>query len=1413
MDNNYTIKVSNTNPFVDYNEKDLNLIPSFNNVSEFRPEFDFVEFSIYNEQGVLQFINPNFTNYAILSGFNSNTGVASTISVDPGVDLEQEGFDQGVYNVVYNFLRNKVNSSQENPYFIQEISSDRTELRLASNTLSNSEIETAVNSFISELNGSPFFEDFYLNFGDNNLSVGVNIALDDETDPDQFTILIKLYESLSPQFDLKDVCWIALQTAEAISFEVEFSPKVVAPPKPIFIKGPNLDLKIKDEANNSITFQTLDSLTSTILTSSKNELETILNNKGITIDVDYEDFNDYVYFSSAKNRLENFYYKFKQISDFQEEINIIKADITGSTSESVAVGSSLGILESKITNIVKNFDGYDRFLYYSSGSDYTWPKTTTEAPYTLATTGSNLVSNWYGKAVTEIQTPEGILGSASLYDESNPDRLVNTLPAFVKDDPTNSPFFLFVDMVGQHFDVFWTYTKAIEDRFGADNRLNKGISKDLVADAIRSMGVNLYQNNFSSDDLYSALVGINASGSLLPPTGSEIIENYVTASSDITKLDDVNKETYKRIFHNLPFLLKTKGTVTGLRALINTYGIPDTILRISEFGGKDIDNTNDWDYYQNKFSYAAYNSSSSTTSLISSSFQLNTDWNSDDDVPNTIMFRFKPEVDFTGPQTQSIVAKIGTSNSHYILFDYEGSGTSTSNYSGAIPSASNQFVSLSFNYGTGTEIAAVNAPFYDGNWWGVQLTRTGSTNEYVLRVANNIYDGNDGFKIGYTASDSGVSTGTNDGHYINADKLFLPSDGTVVSNYRGITGSFQELRYYNTVLGETQFHDYVMNPYSIEGSTFTSSADNLVFRAPLGSDLKLNTGSVGSIHPKTTGSYITSSFASDINTYFIGSDIVFPSYTQFIYYDQPAVGIKNRISEKIRVDDLVTPSGDTLSQYRTIQQRYAQSESYTRDINYLEVAFSPQDEINDDINSSFGYFNIGEYIGDPLLMSQSVNSYADLDNLRDTYFEKYYKAYDWRDYVRLIKYFDNSLFKMIRDFTPAKTSVSTGVVIKQHLLERNRQRPPVVSFEDIIYTGSTSISGSKIGTLSGGPGGVFNYLNVSGSAITASVSPQITQSWSYGVSGPSGTFILTQSSQEEYYNGEFSGSSQVATNGELNESNPYKKPVKDVNSYNIKMFRGDGTDNRGQNLINNKVGSNVSLTKSDFKSQWSSLPAIPRYYLADIPAGWLYDRTGSCSATQFAELAAENSGALEGNDASLGLTSYIAYARYSGSEAGVKYYIVSSSLRAGDIDTILVATQNNIVYNDDNYYSWFAKLKHSNIISIKPIDNPESWNNNFVYFSSSFYDYDSQGTSSSGDEYNLGTVVLGSGSIYPGGVSGLGTGASLNSKFGQGNLVQFIRDEAQIVDTHLLFRDFIHPHSIPPEGDAYLFYDTGSNLI
>ena len=101
-----------------------------------------------------------------------------------------------------------------------------------------------------------------------------------------------------------------------------------------------------------------------------------------------------------------------------------------------------------------------------------------------------------------------------------------------------------------------------------------------------------------------------------------------------------------------------------------------------------------------------------------------------------------------------------------------------------------------------------------------------------------------------------------------------------------------------------------MNPYSIEGNSLNNGPNELAFRASLGGELY--TGSV-SIHPKVTGSWTpTSSFVSDSNFYFDSTPTFIPN-TEYFFYDQPIAGIKNAISDKIRIESNTLPTGSVLS--------------------------------------------------------------------------------------------------------------------------------------------------------------------------------------------------------------------------------------------------------------------------------------------------------------------------------------------------------------------------------------------------------------------------------------------------------------------------------------------------------------------
>ena len=1124
-----------------YNAQDVNLIPSFEIDTTLTSE-SYIEFFIYDNNKNLLIPNYNFTDYTVLNNGQSagSNNSLSQIDINPEKALVDYGFTQGEYTTYFNFLNKKIGTQLQQLY-ISEISPDRTEIRLDSTILTAFDIASSTLDFITERANTPYFLDFYLNFGENNLAIANNIQLDNQ-DPNNPTVLVKLYEPLPEGFEVNSTLWIVTAVEEPIAYKVIFEDVPITFIDSQGIKGPNFNIDLKDQVNNSTQELSYLDLITTTLTSSQNQLSSLLEEKEIEINVDYTDFSNFIHFSSAQTRLENFYYKVTLIEDYNQSISLLN----NTTNSTQAVSSSAAVYESKINNVITNFDGYEYYLYYETGST-AWPKTNNQKPYTLAASDSTQVLTWLGSTNYASPYYGGLIVSASEFDNENKDNLLYTIPEYLRDDPANDPYQLFVEMVGQHYDNIWVYYKDITNKYGADNRLEYGVSNDIVADAIRDFGVKLYQNNFSNEDLYTAFLGLTPEGGLFPfpnitgslptPSGYEYVNTKISASSDYLPLDDVNKSLYKRIYHNLPYLLKAKGTLPGLRALITSYGIPDTILRINEYGGKDRINTNDWDYWQNEFNYAFYNAPLEGNNFYTE-WPLNPLWDSEDDVPATLMFRFKISdlADFTSSNNPFTLWSNEADS--YLKLRYTGSGYISGSYSGSIQDPYYQYTHLEFipDIGYPNNTASIYLPFGNEEWWSVMITRQGSN--FVLHTGNKIYEGGDnGTLLGFYKSSSVTE---NPSSYINSAYSLFNGNGNL-----GIY--FQEIRYYNTPISSSIFKDFIMNPYSIEGNSINSGPNELAFRVPLGGELY--TGSV-SIHPKITGSWSsTSSFVSNSEIYFNSAQTTFLPNTEYFFYDQPVIGIKNAVNDKIRIEDNVMPEGDVLSPFMALSQQANISQSYTPNINYLEVAFSPQNEINEDIMDQIGYFNIGEYIGDPRLRSSSAESYPALDRLRDDYFQKYTKNYNLVDFIRLIKFFDNSLFKMIKDFVPARTSLASGVVIKQHILERNKYPQPQVEWENVTYTGSITThqvwnsasqanepSHSLIETFSGGTGGSFERFNYVGNTE---------QSWTESINTISGSVLVIHSSQDEFYNGELSGSVMTITTQSLHQ--PYPLDNQDFN--------------------------------------------------------------------------------------------------------------------------------------------------------------------------------------------------------------------------------------------------------------------------
>jgi len=615
----YNIKIVgdilNTNTVSRYTEEDKALLLARELQENFGGEEDYIEYYIYDVRGNLLNVEYNYINYKLPSSSNltpppspndtdnttgniqtSNIGIISTldsntgslypiIEIDPVKDIQNLGYSSGEFKVRYNFFTNKISNVFDSALFIKEISQDRTELRIASLTIGNEEIEKLALSLIDKINNTDYYVDYLLNFGNNEQYVAVNVALN--KNPDGYEILFKLYLPLPDSVQNKSQLWVVEEKINPYEFEINLD-RLLEPEPPTYLRGPNFDIELPNVGTVGTSYTDYQSLISGLQTLQNSSYQRILGliaSQSADINIDYTDYNNFVFFGSAKQRFDNFYNKVKQIEDYQTLIFSYSL-LTGSSPNLI---TEINQFSSSINETISQFDGYENYLYFESSS-YAWPKIGSSKPFELLSYGDGLVFNW-------IENTTPLLLN---YDRNNPNNLVYAIPNYLVDDNNNQPFLTFLNMVGHYFDNIWIYLKSITDLNVANNNLEAGISKDLVYYQLQSLGLKLY-NSQAGENVDQYLIGAN--------TGSSTWDNNTTITGSYLNnipRKDLLSELYKRIYHNLPLLLKQKGTVAGLDTLMTIFGIPNqtyytigsssfytptgsastaSILNVKEYGG------------------------------------------------------------------------------------------------------------------------------------------------------------------------------------------------------------------------------------------------------------------------------------------------------------------------------------------------------------------------------------------------------------------------------------------------------------------------------------------------------------------------------------------------------------------------------------------------------------------------------------------------------------------------------------------------------------------------------------------------------------------------------------------------------------------------------------------------------------
>jgi len=839
------------------------------------------------------------------------------------------------------------------------------------------------------------------------------LMVNDKLGADLKSRKVKLKQGLQQDINKLDRVYFAEKRLPDLEERVRLVPFEDRPDEGIFLRIPNLN-----SVDNPINFQGTNFQTHNELLGTDTLLNFDLEEKlisGSLLDVkpnvDYQKtttnllfddddtgFGNYVNFSSAETRLRNFRKKLQLI----ENHTALSASLTSVTSSL----STIQAEEQKRQRVINSFDPFEHYMYFESSSyassslgqfhDTAWPKVNSSEPYILEHTSASIADTWYNNMIL----------SASAFDQDNPNSLRNTLPEHVSRDNNNNVFLEFMDMVGQQFDEVWVYVKSLTDVNRRIEKLSEGISKDVTIHFAKALGLELYMGN-DLINLPEFLLGKNLDGS----------DKYEKPSEQLTE------EIWKRILANLPFFIKAKGTERAVKGLLSCYGIPSSILRVREYGGPDKGTRVSYEI-KRKFTRALD---------FKAGQYIKTPWKSVSNLyPDTVEFRFRTPYSVGSSGSMVLLQKSGSNTDGSWAISLQDNGT-TDNY-GHLRFA------ISASDGTSQYITSSLQKFYNDDMWSVMLTRKSSsgvehlselttfTSSYELTTKQ--YDSTRQ-KILYQDSQSLIMTQSQfNGAFTSSGDVYLGGSGTG-NHGTQFSGSLMEYRLWSEPLSASIFNNHVRTPKAYNGNTSASSYDNLLLRLPLDDNKNLQTNPTASNFAYIT-TYQGNITGSNING-FTGN-----FYRTLVDQEKikvPNVGPNRRNATKIRIEDNTLKTGTALSP--DVRNEQSSQDFAPIDSNKLGIYFSPVDVINEDIVYSIADLSMDDLIGDP--RDEFKYKYKTLGGLQREYFKRYGSSNNFWDYLRVLNFYDSSVFTQVRQLLPARADATVGVLIEPNILERTKE--------------------------------------------------------------------------------------------------------------------------------------------------------------------------------------------------------------------------------------------------------------------------------------------------------------------------------------------------------------------------------------
>ena len=1124
-----------------WNEEDLDVLQLDlkNVIPEERPVVEIHLYTIGSESAYIA--------GGVIDDFEIN---GNKLHINYGQACQSLGIERGQFEVVVNIYKNLLGSVDDQGLYIKEISDDRREAWIQA--LPNTELDVAeyVDSFGSgnyiekvyetKLDGNgnevsvldeagnpiiistrerPLSDDIAINLGGNRIYKIINQK--DWHSTNDF--VVRLYKPLPDDISAKQKLWTVEQLSDAYIDNINLHGPGAGEEVSHKMSGPNFNLDITNGTVTETDFNTWNELLDASTSTSQNIIDQMFSGSlGQSVNIDYSGFHNFIHFSSAAERLSNFKYKLGLVEYYDGRISTLNA-ATGT--DAAALQGNILVNQNRRDAVIGNFDGFERWLYnepttslftdhavYSDNNNKdgtyaaeggflgskkyrlsSFPKYLSDGKYVLHHTTSSLGTAWYDNAAA----------SASFYDSENNKSLVRSIPEHIRLDPNNSEYELFVNMIGHHYDILYTHIENLTKIYKPEENPKLGQSKDTLYHVAQSLGWSLENGNQASQ-LWQYKLGVDSGSGAYASTGS------IFSKSD----EEITTEVWRRIVNNLPYLLKTKGTTRSVKALMNTYGIPQTLLSIREYGGPKVGEDTPT-LIEDRFSYALQFTSGSgkpapqiimprdhlSSSIDNWGIANNYDstyldgMSAEQRPPDTIEFRFKPAV----KQTMLLLSHGNPANPAHVYWNFGIEHTGS--YSG-----SSDYGRLFFNQLLrGGDVAAGTlntfsdwVPLYDGDLWNTRLwtsfpfvtssqeTPTIPTIYFQTQKASDYISDTIVHRTSGSMYPGSGSDASNAANIVNAwanangtRALYLggQTGSSITTPYTKaqFSGSIQEYREWMEILDQKTFDLHTTNPTSYVSSlSATSSYDTLVRHYPFGSDLNAVDHStatgliITSSHPNSTITDFSPPYPDGVNQYASASGFETPSNAQRgsyntveeTYYIQ-GVSLGGNVprSQKIRIEsnELVRRLSPETSAERS---RFDRARV---DTNRVGLFYSAADQINKEIFNHIGDVALDDYVGDP--DHEPISEYPDLTSFSKEYWKKYSDKNDINAFLRIFSQFDFSLFNQIKQLLPERVDAAMGLLVEPHALERSKvaltKRPGVESlqYDSIIPAPIKELSG------------------------------------------------------------------------------------------------------------------------------------------------------------------------------------------------------------------------------------------------------------------------------------------------------------------------------------------------------------------